>query len=112
MNRFDWIVDFEGAVTVCDLHGVVLDMNDKAAKSYRSYGGKELIGKSLLDCHPEPARSRLVSLLQSGKRNVYTIEKDGIKKLVYQAPWHRDNKRCGMVELVLDIPFELPHFVR
>jgi transcriptional regulator with PAS, ATPase and Fis domain len=108
----DWMRDFPNAITVCDLQGIILAMNEKAAVVFREEGGKELIGKSLLDCHPEPARSRLLQLLQSGERNVYTIEKNGIRKLIYQAPWHQNDTRCGMVELVLEIPFEIPHFKR
>jgi hypothetical protein len=108
----EWIHSFPGSVTVCDLDGIVLEMNDRAADSYNKYGGKALIGKSLVDCHPEPARGRLLKLLESGGRNVYTIEKNGVRKLVYQAPWNRDGVRRGMVELVLEIPLELPHFVR
>ena len=75
-------------------------------------GGAALIGTNALDCHPEPARSKLDALLASGKANVYTIEKNGVKKLIYQAPWYRDGAYAGFVELSLEIPFELPHFVR
>ena len=112
MQRGEWIHEFPHAVTVCDLHGTILEMNEKAAASFREYGGKDLIGKSLLDCHPESARSKLIQLLESGERNVYTIEKNGIRKLLYQTPWFRNNQRCGMVELALEIPFDLPHFIR
>jgi transcriptional regulator with PAS, ATPase and Fis domain len=112
MNGIDWMSALPGAATVCDLDGIVVAMNEKAADMFQRDGGKDLIGKSLLDCHPEPARSKLVSLLQTGERNVYTIEKNGIKKLIYQAPWYVDGKRSGMVELSLEIPFALPHFIR
>ena len=44
--------------------------------------------------------------------NVYTIEKHGIKKLIYQAPWYRDGEFAGLVELAIELPAELPHFVR
>jgi len=108
----DWISDFPNAVTVCDVRGIVLDMNEKAAELYQEYGGKELVGTNLLDCHTEPSRSKVLQLLESGERNVYTIEKNGIRKLIYQAPWYRNNQRCGIVELALEIPFDLPHFVR
>jgi hypothetical protein len=108
----EWIAEFPGAITVCDLHGIVLEMNDKAAAAYRKFGGKALIGKSIIECHPEPARTRFLNLLQTGERNVYTIEKNGIRKLIYQAPWIRNNQRCGIVELSLEIPCDLPHFVR
>lgn len=112
MTTFDWMVGIPGAATVCDLHGVIVEMNEKEAEIYRVYGGKGLIGKSLLDCHPEPARSKLVRLLQTGESNVYTIEKSGTKKLIYQAPWYHENQRCGMIELALEFPSDLPHFIR
>ena len=112
MIRFDWVSGIPGAFTVCDLNGTVVEMNAESAEMYRSYGGRGLIGKSLIDCHPEPARTKLLRLLQTGGLNIYTIEKNGIKKLIYHAPWHSDGRRCGMIELVLKIPFDLPHFVR
>jgi PAS domain-containing protein len=112
MPDYDWFGEFTGAITGCDLQGTILEMNEKAAEIYREYGGKELIGRNLLDCHPEAARNRLIQLMGSGERNVYTIEKNGNKKLIYQTPWIRDGRRCGMIELALEIPIELPHFVR
>ncbi len=100
------------AITVCDREGVALEMNDRAAVTHEKDGGRELIGKSILDCHPERARAQFEDLLRTGATNVYTIEKDGVKKLIYQAPWYVDGEFRGIVELSLPIPFELPHFVR
>ena len=48
----------------------------------------------------------------TGGTNVYTIEKGGVKKLIYQAPWYQDGEYRGIVELSLPIPFVMPHFVR
>jgi hypothetical protein len=50
--------------------------------------------------------------METGETNVYTIEKNGVMKLIYQAPWYRDGARMGIVELSLEIPFDLPHFLR
>ncbi len=108
----DWIQEFPGAITVCDLEGVILDMNERAAQSFQTQGGKQLIGSNLLDCHPEPARAKVQKLLETRQKNVYTIEKNGVKKLVYQTPWYENGECRGLVELVLEIPAELPHFVR
>ena len=112
MQDGDWLRDFAGAVTICDLQGIILEMNEKAAEIYRDYGGRELVGKNLLDCHPEAARQKLLHMLESGQRNVYTIEKNGIKKLIYQASWHHGGQRRGIIELALEIPAEMPHFIR
>jgi transcriptional regulator with PAS, ATPase and Fis domain len=107
-----WVKNFPSAITVCDPNGVVLEMNDKAAKSFQEDGGYDLIGKNLLDCHPEPSLTKLKQLLETQSQNVYTIEKNGIKKLIYQVPWFKDGRYSGFVELSLEIPFEMPHFVR
>ncbi len=112
MQKFDWVKEFPGAVTVSDLDGIILDMNDRAAKGYEKDGGRALIGKNMLDCHPEPARTKTAQLLQARQKNVYTIEKNGVKKLIYQSPWYENGECRGLVELSLEIPFELPHFIR
>ena len=112
MNELDWIKEFPAAVTVCDEEGVILEMNDKAAKTFEKDGGRKLIGSNMLDCHPEPARAKTERLLAVREKNVYTIEKNGVKKLIYQSPWYRDGNYAGFVELSLEIPFELPHFIR
>jgi transcriptional regulator with PAS, ATPase and Fis domain len=112
MDLLDWIREFPAAVTVCDTAGIILDMNDRAALAFQADGGRQLIGKSMLDCHPEAARTKARALLTTRLTNTYTIEKNGIKKLIYQSPWYRDGEYAGFVELSIEIPFELPHFVR
>jgi len=112
MSEHEWIKEFPGSVTVCDAKGVILEMNDKAAKTLEKDGGYALIGKNMLDCHPEAARTKAERLLAAKEKNVYTIEKNGIKKLIYQSPWFKDGKYAGFVELSLEIPFEIPHFIR
>ncbi len=92
--------------------GVLLEMNDRAARTLEKDGGRALIGKNILDCHPEPARSKTQAMLANHEKNVYTIEKDGVKKLIFQSPWYRNGSYAGLVEISLEIPFELPHFVR
>jgi len=112
MKSFDWTLQFPASITICDTSGVILDMNDRAAETFADDGGKELIGTNLLDCHPEPSRSKLADLLRTGSANIYTIEKGGIKKLIYQSPWYLDGRYAGLVELSLPLPESLPHFIR
>jgi hypothetical protein len=50
--------------------------------------------------------------MEQRRTNIYTIEKKGVKKLIYQAPWHVNNEYCGFVEIVIDIPASMPHFIR
>jgi transcriptional regulator with PAS, ATPase and Fis domain len=108
----NWTTEFPGAVTVCDRNGVITEMNDKSARTFEADGGRALVGGNLLDCHPEPSRSMVAELLAHPRVNAYTIEKRGVRKLIYQAPWFRDGAFQGLVELSLEIPESMPHFVR
>jgi transcriptional regulator with PAS, ATPase and Fis domain len=107
-----WIKEFEGALTICDTTGIIIEMNDKAAKTFEKWGGIKLIGSNLIDCHPEPAKTKLKHLMDNQLKNVYTIEKNGIKKMIFQSPWYSNGEYAGFVELSLEIPLDIPHFVR
>lgn len=107
-----WVKEFVGAVVVCDTKGVILEMNDQAIKANEDEGGAKLIGTNLLDCHPEPSRSKVVELLASRQANVYTVRKKGKKKLIHQTAWFRNGKYSGLVEVSFEIPDTMPHFDR
>ena len=112
MKKHQWVKEFAGAVTVCDPHGIILEMNDQAVKVFQNQGGTKLLGSNLLDCHPEPARTKLEKLMKQQQKNVYTIEKKGIKRLIYQTPWYTADQYSGFVEISLEVPTSMPHFVR
>ncbi len=112
MSEHDWLKEFPAAVTVCDANGIILEMNDRAARTFEKDGGYALVGKNLLDCHSDASRGKVQQLLASHEKNVYTIEKNGVKKLIYQSPWYKNGEYAGFVEVSLEIPFEMPHFVR
>ncbi len=107
-DNINWARELPAAVTVCDRNGIILQMNDKARSTFSG----DLVGRNVLDCHPEPARAKLAELLATGESNVYTIEKKGRKKLIYQSPWYKDGEFAGLVELSLELPESLPHFRR
>lgn len=100
------------AITVCDKEGKIVEMNDKSMKTFVKSGGVDLVGKQLQDCHPEPAKTMLEGMLKHPVTNAYTIEKAGVKKLIYQTPWYENGEYMGLVELSLEIPFEMKHKVR
>ncbi|MGE5404965.1 MAG: PAS domain-containing protein [Candidatus Saccharibacteria bacterium] len=107
-----WVKSFPGAVTLADAEGIIVAMNDTAAEMFVKSGGRELIGKSLLDCHPEPSLSKLKEVMESKQVNCYTVEREGIKKMVYQGPWHADGQYMGIMEMVFGLPADMPHYVR
>lgn len=110
MNKNAWVEEFAGAVTVCDTEGRIVAMNDRAREAFADEGGAKLIGTNVLDCHPEPARSKLEKMMMERRTNVYTIRKKG--KLIFQAPWFEKGTYAGFVELSLKIPWDMPHFDR
>ena len=112
MKETAWFKEFPGTITVTDAAGMIIAMNDQSMKQFENDSGLDLIGKNVLDCHPEPARSKLENMLNSPRKNVYTIQKNGRKRLIYQTPFYKDGKFAGLVELGLDLPEELPHHNR
>ena len=112
MSGYEWIEGFPVSVTVCDTEGRILEMNERSREVFAADGGAALVGTNVLDCHPEPSRSKLAGMMRDRRTNVYTIQKKGKKKLIYQAPWHRDGVYAGFVELAFEIPWDMPHFDR
>lgn len=108
----DWAQGLNCAITVCDLNGKILYMNEKAQKTFSKWGGKDLIGQSLFNCHKPSSAEKLKQLMANNETNLYTIEKAGVKKLIYQAPWYAEDKVAGMTEISIELPAEMPHFVR
>ncbi|MBN2681096.1 MAG: PAS domain S-box protein [Bacteroidales bacterium] len=100
------------AITACDKNFIIIYMNEKAKKTFANYGGENLIGRSLLECHPESARKMLKEFMLTGEKNSYTIEKNGIKKIILQRPWFTNSELMGYLEFSFEIPFEMNHFVR
>jgi PAS domain S-box-containing protein len=108
----EFIENLDGAVMVSDTEGNIIYLNEKAATTFQKDGGRELIGKNLKDCHNDSSNEKIREMIETHEKNVYTIEKKGKKKLIYQAPWFHDGVFGGLVELSLEIPFEMPHFIR
>jgi len=54
----------------------------------------------------------ILDMLESGKSNTYTIDKKGAKKMIHQTPWYNNGILMGLVELSIELPEEMPHFIR
>lgn len=103
----EWAKEINGNITVCDTEGKIIFMNDN---SLAKYG--DIVGSNLLDCHNSHSQDKIRELIKSGGSNSYTIEKNGIKKFIYQTAWMQDGVVCGLVEFAMEIPEHIPHFVR
>ena len=98
------------AVTACDKEGIIIYMNDKAKDTFAKHG--DLIGKSLIPCHNDNSRAIIAKLLETGGTNAYTIQKNGLKKMIYQTAWKENGEVAGLVEISMVIPEDLPHYIR
>ena len=107
-----WADEYPGAITICDHTGIITYMNRSSAESFRNSGGFSLIGTNLLDCHPEPSRSKLKDMLEHPRNNIYTIEKRDIRKIIIQVPWFSEDRFRGLIEISMAIPAEMAHFIR
>ena len=112
MHNETWFKNFPGASTVTDENAIIIEMNAKSAETFKDDGGLDLIGQSVIDCHPPAAQAKVRALYETHKPNVYTIEKHGKRKLIYQTPYFEDGAFKGVVELSLPLPNEMPHFKR
>ena len=107
---YEWAKEMNCAVTVCDTEGNILYMNNKSCNTFAKYG--DLIGKNLFDCHSPKSIEKIKDMLANGGSNCYTIEKNGIKKMIYQTAWKEDDIVKGLVEISMELPGEMPHYIR
>lgn len=80
------------AVVICDLNHVIIYMNPAAIQRYEKWGGKGLLGKSLLDCHNDKSREMIHKVIEWFKTS-----KDN--NLVYTSYNPKENKDVYMVAL-------------
>ena len=76
------------AVVICDLEHTIIYMNPVAIERYAKWGGKDLMGKNLLNCHNEKSREmiqKVVEWFKASKDNniVYTFFNQKENKDVY-----------------------------
>jgi ribosomal protein L15 len=86
-------------------------MNDKAAEVTPKEGGKSLIGKSLMECHPPKAqRESRISRLRVGRKSSRLRGKASGRGL--PRTMERDGHVGGLVEIHFELPRGVPKQVR
>lgn len=108
----DWAEEFNGAITICDTKGIIIYMNRHSIQQFHKYGGDKLLGTNLIDCHPEPSKTKLKKMLVERFDNMYTTEKDGTKTMIIQRPWTVNNEFKGLIEISFKLDAEMPNFAR
>jgi PAS domain-containing protein len=112
MNQIEILSGCPFAATVCDPEGILIYMNAAAEALFVKDGGRALLGTNLYDCHSSESQEKIRALMRDRASNVYTVEKRGKKRLIYQAPWYQDGEFAGLVEISFEIPPTLPNFKR
>ena len=83
------------AVVICDTGHTIIYMNPAAEERYGKWGGKKLLGRSLLDCHNERSRELIIRIVdwfgRSPENNiVYTFHNEKENKDVYMVALRDD----------------------
>jgi hypothetical protein len=112
VSNADWIDGLPAAVTVTAADGTITAMNERSRETFAADGGGALVGRSVFDCHPEPALTKTRRLYDGQKANHYTIRKNGQRKIIHQMPWFKGGAFGGFVEISIPIPDDMPHFDR
>jgi hypothetical protein len=112
MEIRDWAEGFPGAVTLADKEGKIVYMNAASRKGFAKSGGGDLVGRNLSSCHKPASTEKIAAIIATGVPNAYTIEKGGVHKLIYQAPWTEGATTLGIVEISFEIPADMPHHIR
>lgn len=107
MMRYEWAQEMNCNVTVCDTVGKIIFMNEKSIAKYGN-----IMGQNLFNCHHPKSQEKIKELLATGGSHVYTIEKNGVNKMIYQTAWQNEGVVGGLVEITFELPAELPHFIR
>lgn len=90
---FRSIVDMDRcAVVICNLRHEIIYMNPAAQSRYAKRGGKQLVGKSLLDCHNAESCEKI-------RKIVSWFGEDRDNNIIYTYHNEKENKDVYMVAL-------------
>jgi len=112
MENYMYFNEIQNPVTICDIKGIVVYMNKAAEKMLEKYDNKNLIGKSLYECHNSHSNEIIKRLIENEESNSYFTLKNGVKKFVHQTPWYIDGKMSGLIEIITVLPGDVPTFER
>lgn len=56
-------------IVICNLNNEIIYLNPTAVKRYEKYGGNELLGKSILNCHNKNSEKIILETVENFKQN-------------------------------------------
>jgi transcriptional regulator with PAS, ATPase and Fis domain len=108
----EWVRLIPAEIMVTSTTGSILEMNKAADELFKAEGGHQLLGKNVLDCHPEPAREKLTGMMLTHTPHAYYNTENGEKRFFFQSPWYQKGLYEGFVEVSFPVPDQIPHFLR
>ena len=104
MMYFKSIIDQDrSSVVICNLQHEIVYMNPAAVKNYEKWGGSELIGQSLLNCHNKESVEKIKQVVEwfaaSEEHNmIYTFHNEKQNKDVYMIAIRDGSRLIGYYE--------------
>ena len=98
-QMFKSVLDQERAsVVLCDLEHTIVYMNPASQKNYAKWGGGNLVGKNLLNCHNPDSQEKIKKVvawfLESEANNmIHTFKNEKQNKDVYMVALRDENKK-------------------
>ncbi|MGN0394810.1 MAG: PAS domain-containing protein [Coprococcus sp.] len=92
------VIDMDrSSVVICNLDHTIIYMNPAAIQRYEKRGGKDLIGKSLMNCHNEKSQEIIEKVLtwfakSTDNNMLYTYYNEKENKDVYMVALRDDEK--------------------
>ena len=102
-----WAEEMDVMLTVCNTKGIIVYMNRASKLGFHKYGGEELIGKSILNCHNPHSQEQIKSMLQFPQTNIYITSKATERRLIRQFPWVENGEVKGIIEMSFDLPADV-----
>ncbi len=91
------------AVVICNIEHEIIYMNPAAVQSYEKWGGADLIGKSILNCHNPASGERIREVVDwfaadESHNMIYTFHNEKQNKDVYMVALREEGKLIGYYE--------------
>lgn len=83
-----------------DTNHIITFMNEAGARNYAKWGGKELLGRSLMDCHNEQSQAMILEIVGAmiGGEEERLISENETRRIYMRAVRAEDGSLLGYYE--------------
>lgn len=91
------------AVVICNMEHEIIYMNPAAISNYSKWGGENLLGKSIMDCHNPESRVKIKSVVDwfeadESHNIMFTYHNENQNKDVYMVALRDEGRLIGYYE--------------